>query len=409
MDTQRLILSRIPCRVDRGRISLVCRAWRDMVRSQQHMLVGRLLPQPRSLQWLLLRAPFPAGSNRVVCVLSGCRVHHYINVVPPDARCFGAHGGAWLFVDTREPVHSAAAVNARTGAFRNLPRELLRRADPYVYRMVIHAAALSSSPDDANCVGAAIVTAWQNAAPGAGPPPRRRCVALWRRDWPRAWDFVPPGQDDVSLNVEDVLYLNHNGAFAFVTQGEHIRICVPLRLSENMLSTKWGTLRFRPGGPLYDHFVRSRYLVVSGGELLMVVRFTPHPNMPTSKFKVFRTAKRNVNDDNADFPIALYPWAWSELDTLGGWMLFVGHGCSRSYKVDKYPGFKEGIYFLDDGKFYDDAVIFDNGNGNHYPCSDDGKWSEGQIQRCFPRSDPSVHSAPVWLLPGGGDMFSGTL
>ncbi|RLM58107.1 uncharacterized protein C2845_PM18G03870 [Panicum miliaceum] len=297
MDTQRLILSRIPCIVDRGRISLVCRAWRDMVRSQQHMLVGRLLPQPRSLPWLLLRAPFPAGSSRVVCVLSGCRVHHYLNITPPDgggARCFGSHDGAWLLVDTREPVHRAAAVNARTGAFRDLPRELLRRTEPYVYRMVIHAAALSSSPDSANCVGAAIVTAWRHPAPCAGPPPRRRCVALWRRDWPRALDFMPPGQDDVSLNEEDVLYLNHCGAFAFVTQGEHLRL---------------------------------------------------------------------------------------------------------SYKVDKYPGFKEGIYFLDDGKFYDDAVIFDNGNGNHYPCSDNGKWSEGQIQRCFPRSDPSVHSAPVWLLP----------
>ena len=125
----------------------------------------------------------------------------------------------------------------------------------------------------------------------------------------------------------------------------------------------------------------------------MVVRFTPHPNLPTSKFKVFRMAKRDVNDDNAVFPIALYPWAWSELDTLGGRMLFVGHGCSRAYKVDEYPGFKAGIYFLDD------AVIFGNGGERQYPCSNNGKWSEGQIQRCFPRSDPSDHSSPVWFLP----------
>ena len=230
-------------------------------------------------------------------------------------------------------------------------------------------------------------------------PGRRRCVALWRRDWPRGWDFVPPVQGDVSLDVEDVLYLNHSGAFAFVTQGEHLRMCAPSRLPEHMLSTRWWTLRFRPGGRVYDQFVRSRYLVVAGEELLMVVRFTPHPNQPTSKFKVFRTAKRDVNDDNAVFPIALYPWQWNELDTLGGWMLFVGHGCSRAYKVDEYPGFKAGIYFLDDGEVYDDAVIFGNGGERQYPCSNNGKWSEGQIQRCFPRSDPSDHSSPVWFLP----------
>jgi hypothetical protein len=80
-------------------------------------------------------------------------------------------------------------------------------------------------------------------------------------------------------------------------------------------------------------------------------------------------------------------------------MLFVGHGCSRSYEVDQYPGFKDGIYFLDDGDFYDAAVIFGNGNVRQYPCSDNGRWSEGHVQRCFPRSDPSDHSAPVWLLP----------
>ncbi|RLM58187.1 uncharacterized protein C2845_PM18G03890 [Panicum miliaceum] len=102
------------------------------------------------------------------------------------------------------------------------------------------------------------------------------------------------------------------------------------------------------------------------------------------------------------FPVAQYPFAWSELHALDGRVLFVGHGCSRSYEARQYPpDFKDGIYFLDDGEFYDAAVIFGIGNGNQrrYPCSDNGKWSDGHVQRCFPRPDPSDHSAPVWLLP----------
>lgn len=129
----------------------------------------------------------------------------------------------------------------------------------------------------------------------------------------------------------------------------------------------------------------------------MVVSFMPHPDPQlASKFKVFRVIERNAND----LPVEQYPWAWNELDTLGGRMLFVGNGCYRSNKADQYPGFKADIYFLNDGMFYDDAVVFGNGDATRYPCSDNGKWTEdGHVQRCFPRSDPSGHSAPVWLLP----------
>ncbi|OEL14530.1 hypothetical protein BAE44_0024453 [Dichanthelium oligosanthes] len=86
-------------------------------------------------------------------------------------------------------------------------------------------------------------------------------------------------------------------------------------------------------------------------------------------------------------------------------MLFLGHGCSRSYKMVRYPGFKGGIYFLDDGEFYDKAVIFGNGNVRQYPCSDNGKWSEGHVRHCFPRPHPSDHTPPeqvVVISRGGG-------
>nr|CAB3454344.1 unnamed protein product [Digitaria exilis] len=406
-DTQRLILDRIPCPIDRWRMSQVCPAWRDMMRRQQSQLAGPLLQRPPPLPWLLLRAPFTVGglvpSTRVACVLSGCRVHHYLNIVPPDARCFGSHKDAWLFLSTHQPS-AHIALNIHTRDVCEFPRYLLRQTDEHVQRLVIHAAALSHSPEDQRCVGAAIVTSWRDPPLGvvADLSQRHRCVAFWRRDWTRALDFVPDGDGDAAMDAEDVIYLYHSGAFVFVTQGEHLRQCTPRPSSQfgaNLLTPEWEVFHFRPRGGLCDQHVRARYLVVTKGELLMVVRFTPHPNQPTSMFKVFRSKKRDTQDADANFPVAEYPWAWSELDTLGDRILFVGHGCSRSYRTDEYPGFKGGIYFLDDGKFYDDEVIFGNGNVRRYPCSDNGKWSEGHVERCFPRPDPSDHSAPVWLLP----------
>nr|AGT16872.1 Protein of unknown function DUF295 [Saccharum hybrid cultivar R570] len=158
-------------------------------------------------------------------------------------------------------------------------------------------------------------------------------------------------------------------------------------------------LRFRPGERIYGQFVRARHIVVSRGELLKVMRWKPRRDQPTSMFKVFRATKRPQMPDDADFPVAEFPWAWSELDTLDGRILFVGYGCSRSYDADQYPGFEAGIYFLDDGKFYDEGVFFRDHNLRPYPCRDNGKYSEGRAQRCFPTTDPSDHSPPAWLLP----------
>ncbi|CAL4988803.1 unnamed protein product [Urochloa decumbens] len=401
-DNQRQILSSIPCPVDRGRMSLVCRSWRRVIRRHRGQLEGRLLQPPPPLPWLLLCAPSPLwlglGSDRAACVLSGGRVHHFLDVAPHHARFFGSHDGAWLLLDAGYPRAAAPrAINVRTGAVRDLPREVHSPTDQRLHRMVIHAAALSHSPEDARCVGAAIVTSWRDCATLS---PRRRGIALWFRDCPWAFGVVPPGEGDVPFDAEDVIYLRQSGAFAFVTRGNHLRLCMPFRGQDNLLeAVEWQTRRFRPRVRLD---VRARYLVVSGGELLMVVRFIPHPDhQPTSKFKVFRMIKRNDADADAnDFPVNQYPLAWSQLDTLRGRMLFVGHGCSRSYKVDEYPGFEAGIYFLDDGMFYDDAVIFGNGDATRYPCCDNGNWTEdGRVQRCFPRSDLSDHSAPVWLLP----------
>jgi hypothetical protein len=108
------------------------------------------------------------------------------------------------------------------------------------------------------------------------------------------------------------------------------------------------------------------------------------------KFKVFRERQQQMPEADPGFPVTAYPWAWSELGTLDDRILFVGHGCSRSYEVDEYKGFKfkAGIYFFDEGMF------FVEGHG----CSDNGRWPDGRVQN-FPQADPSWNSPPAWLLP----------
>ncbi|RLM69380.1 hypothetical protein C2845_PM17G05420 [Panicum miliaceum] len=404
------VLARVPCPVDRHRARLVCRAWRAAAAFDPP---AKPPPLPRALPWLLLPAPYldPDGATRAVCcVLSGCRVHHHLAVTPPRARCFGSHNGAWLFLHFRDTA-SHLLVNVRTGVVHHCLPGVLGN------KLVALAAALSSLPreGDARCVAAAIVANVE--------APRQPSVLLWRVGAQRLRGAVQVQQSiavgvGLGVDVEDVVY--HRRAFHLLTSGGHIIVCKPTVLQNGDLGADQELRFFLPSGRSDDQFVRARYLVVSRGELLMVVRFTPQPNQPTSEFMVFRVIEQqnsgdkahtdvddaaadadadNAEDGGNNFVVQNRWSSWSELDTLGGRMLFVGHGCSRSYEVDQYPGFKHGIYFLDDGEFYDAAVIFGNGNERRYPCSDNGKWSEGQIQRCFPRSDPSDHSAPVWLLP----------
>ncbi|XP_062197331.1 uncharacterized protein LOC133900231 [Phragmites australis] len=396
------ILARVPCSFDRGRVPLVSRAWRRAI--------AHFPPPapPHPLPWLLLPSPSADAdvSTRVVCVLSGCRrVHHYLTVHPRGARCFGSHDGAWLFLAFRQ-WRGHELVNVRTRRVHVLPRALQFRNDPRLYGIAILAAALSHPPDDPRCVAAGIVAYWLD--PDADPtvPPLRCHFALWRMGARVVFDIAPP-TTEAALDVEDVVY--HDQAFHFVTQGDHIRVGRPILYQNGGLGAAWELRRFQPGGRTYEQYVYARYLVVSRGELLMVVRFRPHPGQQaqTSAFKVFRVIAPQLPDYN--LPAAVeYPWSWSELHTLGGRILFVGRGCSRSYETNQYPGFKDGVYFMDDG---DDMMIFRDANERQYPCSDNGMWSAGpprRAHRCFPAQGPSDYSSPAWLLPRG-DRFLATL
>ncbi|KAL6660554.1 hypothetical protein ACP70R_001589 [Stipagrostis hirtigluma subsp. patula] len=408
-DTLYEIVKLLPCAADRGQVALACRPWRAALSLD-------LAPRPpRQLPWLLLPSPYPDGPTRACCVLSGCRVHHHLGVRPTGARCFGSHDGAWLFLAF--PRGAVELLNVRTAVVFVLPRALHFHNDPREYGMAVHAAALSATPGDRRCVAGAVVDYWRGDPAVAF---RRRYFALWRvrHRVTRVAFGIAPRENDPALEVEDVVY--HDDAFHFLTQREHIRVIRTVLFEDGQLGASEELRRFLPGGRLYDQYVEARYLVVSRGELLLVVRFKPSPTRKTSAFRVFRLIEPVVDetdnndvdhgnnpdhDDDSDdgeydLPAAAYPWRWSELPSLQGRMLFVGHGCSRSYDVARYPGFTEGVYFMDDA---DDTMVFRDAAERQYSCGDDsGKWSEGpprHVERCFPRQRPSSHSPPAWLLP----------
>jgi hypothetical protein len=397
-----LILVRVPCKVDRASISLVCRAWRDKVAR-----LGGQAPPP--LPWLLLPSRFGNDPTfRAACVLSGCSVHpqhNLLTTIPPGARFVGSYDGAWNFLYFDE-TRTHRLFNARTRQVRMLPEAIYVNRDGHqsICNMVILAATLSSSPDDSMYVGAAIITRAQG--PHEVLQPYNRWIAFWRMGWEMAL-----GLDVVDMGMyltEDVVYHCRAFYFLLIYGGRYeILVCTPNENPEypRNLNINVEFRRFMPLAlgerisPL--HSVIARYLVMSRGELLMVVRFTAVADQQRSQFKVFRAASRpQMPDGGGHFPVAQYPWAWSDLDTLDGRILFVGYGCSRSYQADAYLGFKPGIYFLDDGMFYE-ALYFGGANTRPYPCTDNGMWSESEvrIQRCFPTPDSSEYSPPVWLLP----------
>ncbi|KAF2931337.1 hypothetical protein DAI22_05g210600 [Oryza sativa Japonica Group] len=194
--------------------------------------------------------------------------------------------------------------------------------------MVMIAATLSSPPEDEHCIGAAISSYW----PGMNGA---RMHAFWYMR--RQVAVMPTASEGVfGPFLEDVIH--HKEAFYFLTAQERLHaFAVPeFRVGRR------GYLDIPPrkipsfphDGRDYDGRDVARYLVESRENLLMVVRFVSDPpQMPprTSAFKVFEMVELAINNGEAQY-------AWNELQSLGGRMLFVARGCSKSYNVADYPG-----------------------------------------------------------------------
>ncbi|CAL5096312.1 unnamed protein product [Urochloa decumbens] len=372
---------------------------RQEIRSMQGYVLNngaRYLVESRGELLMVLRVQPPeevtsqSGSTRVYCVLSNCRTHHDMDDPPHGARFFGSHGGSWLLLAYEQSYHHAA-VNLGDGHVIRLPDRVVDDCG-ITHDLTMLAAALSAPPDHPYYTGACVMPGWSSPT---------------------------------DLEVEDITFSGEN--FFFLTRGEHMWVCHAPVDGDGQVQLIVFEHKGRDYGELAVH---SRYLVPTRLGPLMVVRFN-HDQLMSTSFKVFQVivnppqhndhpngeeddegevedeeddqGAEDVEEDQGTEEVdsVWCPCSWAELDTLGGQMLFVGRGCSRSYEAAMYLGWKVGIYFLDDLCFYDEEIMFHDIDERQYPCSDNGKWFEGPPQRIqgMPPQDPSSHSPPAWLLP----------
>jgi hypothetical protein len=240
----------------------------------------------------------------------------------PRPRYFGSYNGGWFFLAYGQTC-GHQLLNVRTGDSRALPDVLFGLAAHKIHRMVVLAAALSFPPDDLwlRCVAAGIVTYQPDIHAS-----RRRLFAFWRPgDKVVVCDILPAAPVGPGWEQEDVVY--YQDSFHFLTQGGHILMCGPIYGSYGdggLLVVLSALSCFQEGGCSCsdEQFVRACYLVVSRGELLMVVRLAAHHHALMSSFKVFRMIIIEPDDNGEDADE--YTRTWIELGELCGRMLFVG-------------------------------------------------------------------------------------
>ncbi|KAL5665901.1 hypothetical protein ACJX0J_026009, partial [Zea mays] len=240
-------------------MAVVCQVWL--------VAVARATALKFQLPSLLLLSADVTG---VYCYLSGCRKHNML----PRPRYFGSYNGGWFFLAYGQTC-GHQLLNVRTGDSRALPDVLFGLAAHKIHRMVpdIHAS-------------------------------RRRLFAFWRPgDKVVVCDILPAAPVGPGWEQEDVVY--YQDSFHFLTQGGHILMCGPIYGSYGdggLLVVLSALSCFQEGGCSCsdEQFVRACYLVVSRGELLMVVRLAAHHHALMSSFKVFRMIIIEPDDNGED-------------------------------------------------------------------------------------------------------------
>ncbi|KAL6844165.1 hypothetical protein ACP4OV_025838 [Aristida adscensionis] len=398
------LLPRFPCLADRVQVSCLNRHWRAVLKPDEE--VETEPPKPE-LPWLL----FPSTTDPSFYTTIGGE-RYGLTRLPPDvraARFCGSHGGGWLALALASPPHAHALYNLNSGVRIDLPR-VCDDGRPVTVSVAAFSASPSRPPPEACLVGAIIKRS---------PP----CVAFWQRGMAHWHCAGSPITGASRESLEDIVYLHHKGAFHVVTSSERVVVYAPQLSDDGQLShvdRTWsrGELDLQKtfayeterGGWIDHYLVESRDS--RGDELLMVMRFVFH-TMRTQMFLVYRInldVKEPNDDEEETYEVddeghILPRVYWGEnLECFDDRMLFVGHGCSRSFEVVQFEGFKDSgstIHFYDDRLVAAGTVMGEV----RYDLTDMGKFdvaADDMVANWPPENlrlpDASDRAPPIWWL-----------
>uniref|UniRef100_J3LC80 Uncharacterized protein n=1 Tax=Oryza brachyantha TaxID=4533 RepID=J3LC80_ORYBR len=307
------ILSHLPCILDHIMFSGVCKRWRTVA--------GRNLPlmQP----WLLMPS---TSATSFFCVACG---HTHQGPRMPDcargARLCGSFLGGWLAAadipGTSGPPlpwnRAPAMLNLCTGERVDLPRSLLGNNPGVTNINFFHVITFSAYYAAATVSGKPNIVFWRGDMSSWTPP-----MLKW--DAPmKKWKKLLPKDP-----IEDVKYFVISplgNGFHVLTNREDLLVYTPntndKRRELTMSSVERYRVRKNPSPTMPEPGeVLARFLVVSRGKMLMVVKFVSSENA-TVAFDVFRLDRQQ-------------PPSWSlkkvPLDTLTDRSIFLKRGCSVS-------------------------------------------------------------------------------
>jgi hypothetical protein len=379
------IFSFLPSLADRVSCTCVCRHWRIKETQREHA-------NPPTLPWLL--RPSAAGGTYFRLFT---RSNTNVPAVPENARgarFLGSWPGGW-FVAARGQWRGYALLNLLTGDEVPLPDgvqevdisdELQVGIEPSALIILAATRSPALTPDGRYIVAA--ITMGHDKA-------------VW---WsPARYHWEPLEWQEVMLEeFEDVIYYGCCGAsegFYFLTSQEHLVVFSITRVNaefdqDHDEAAIEGDLIYynfpdhrMTSPPEAGQKVAGRYLVESGGWLLMVKRFSA-PGRSTVSFQVFRLRWRDNN-----------PY-WQRLSVLIGQLLFIGRGSSSAFQTGRLnPGY---IYFFDDAEGFEDPWSIIR-TGKQYRYSDAGwcSYFTQDIEKSWPEPDegpPPTSSPWVWLF-----------
>ncbi|XP_062186060.1 uncharacterized protein LOC133889627 [Phragmites australis] len=382
------LVPRFPCLADRVHVSCLNRHWRAVLKNDEQV-EPRPPPLPPQLPWLL----FPSTTEPSFYTTIGGK-RYTLARLPPDVRAsrfVGSFDGGWLALALSQPPHAHALYNLNSGDCVVLPR-VSQEGHPVMVSVATFSAPPSRPPPEAYLICAII----------KGTTP---CIAFWQY-WMGHWLSAGAPVGGTGEELHDVIY--YNGGFHVLTSRERVVVYVPELDKDGKLlhaNPTFYDIQQRQDynvdveGLREGHNRIDRYLVESRGELLMAVRYM----FIKEDTKVLRVFRVDVEEPAADGHLARASWGEFSFH-LYGRMLFLGHGCSRSFDVAEFHGFKESrIYFFDDRFATTEPVMGEA----WYHLTDRGRYSMARvIVEVWPPEDEedlrlpeaSDRAPPIWWL-----------